>query len=81
MLTPVPDAIYLIELCSGECRRWRYRGPDARYVSTDLARVPGPVELPRSYGYCFLMKRLSPRDSLVLNLVGLPPLISAPSNW
>ncbi len=30
MLTPVPDAIYLIELCSGECRRWRYRGPDAR---------------------------------------------------
>jgi len=25
----IPDAIYLIELCSGERRRWRYRGPGA----------------------------------------------------
>jgi hypothetical protein len=22
------NAIYRIELCSGECRRWRYLGPD-----------------------------------------------------
>jgi len=33
------------------------------------------------YGYCFLMNRLSPGDIFVLNFVGLPPLISAPSNW
>jgi len=35
----------------------------------------------RAYGYCFLMNRLSPADILVLNFVGLPPLINAPSNW
>lgn len=29
-MTPEPDATYLIELCSGEQRRWRYLGPDAR---------------------------------------------------
>lgn len=26
----IPDATYLIELCSGEQRLWRYRGPDER---------------------------------------------------
>lgn len=30
MLVPQLDADYLIELCSGEQRRWRYLGPDAR---------------------------------------------------
>ena len=30
MITPAPEATYLIELCSGEQRRWRYLGPDAR---------------------------------------------------
>ena len=29
-MTPQPEQIYLIELCSGERRRWRYRGSDAR---------------------------------------------------
>ena len=27
------------------------------------------------------MNRLSPVDIFVLNFVGLPPLINAPSNW
>lgn len=27
-MTQEPDATYLIELCSGEQRRWRYLGPD-----------------------------------------------------
>jgi len=26
----IPDANYVIELCSGEQRLWRYRGPDGR---------------------------------------------------
>lgn len=26
----IPNATYLIELCSGEQRLWRYRGPDER---------------------------------------------------
>lgn len=26
----ITNATYLIELCSGEQRRWRYRGPDER---------------------------------------------------
>lgn len=26
----IPDATYLIELCSGEQRLWRYRGTDER---------------------------------------------------
>lgn len=30
MIKPTTDALYLIELCSGETQRWRYRGPDAR---------------------------------------------------
>jgi len=30
MLAPEAGADYLIELCSGEQRRWRYLGPDAR---------------------------------------------------
>ncbi len=30
MTTPVSDAIYRVELCSGEQRLWRYRGPDGR---------------------------------------------------
>jgi len=30
MIAPETDAVYLIELCSGEQRRWRYLGPDAR---------------------------------------------------
>lgn len=30
MTAPIPDAIYRIELCSGEHRLWRYRGPDGR---------------------------------------------------
>lgn len=30
MITPAPDTTYPIELCSGEQRRWRYLGPDAR---------------------------------------------------
>jgi hypothetical protein len=33
-VTPVieltTNALYLIELCSGEVQHWRYRGPDAR---------------------------------------------------
>lgn len=30
MIAPEIDATYLIALCSGEQRRWRYLGPDAR---------------------------------------------------
>lgn len=30
MITPALDGTYLIELCSGEQRRWRYLGQDAR---------------------------------------------------
>lgn len=30
MTIPQPQQIYLIELCSGERRRWRYQGADAR---------------------------------------------------
>ena len=30
MINPLPDATYLIELCSGEQRLWRYLGPDSR---------------------------------------------------
>ncbi|MEO8411518.1 MAG: hypothetical protein ABI478_13200 [Propionivibrio sp.] len=30
MEKPVLDGIYVIELCSGERRRWQYRGPDGR---------------------------------------------------
>ena len=30
MTEPLADGTYLIELCSGELRRWRYLGPDAR---------------------------------------------------
>ena len=29
MITPEIDRIYLVELCSGERRRWRYGGADA----------------------------------------------------
>jgi hypothetical protein len=30
MIVPEPDGVYLVELCSGEQRYWRYLGPDAR---------------------------------------------------
>ena len=52
-------------------------------VIHDLGRGEAPPRgtSTRGYGYCFLMKRLSPDDIFVLNRVGLPPLISAPSNW
>jgi hypothetical protein len=30
MITPEADTTYLIELCSGEQRRWHCLGPDAR---------------------------------------------------
>jgi len=30
VIKPLPDSIYLIELCSGEQRHWRYLGPDSR---------------------------------------------------
>jgi hypothetical protein len=30
MITPEPDTTYLIELCSGEQRRWHYLEADAR---------------------------------------------------
>jgi len=30
MIAPETDAVYLVALCSGEQRRWRYLGPDAR---------------------------------------------------
>lgn len=30
MITPIAGSTYLIELCSGEQRRWRYLGPDSR---------------------------------------------------
>ena len=30
VIKPIPDSIYLIELCSGEQRHWRYLGPDSR---------------------------------------------------
>ncbi len=30
MITPAPDTTYLIELCSGEQRRWRFEGVDGR---------------------------------------------------
>ena len=30
MIKPTIDALYLIELCSGEAQHWRYCGPDAR---------------------------------------------------
>lgn len=30
MIAPEAGAAYLIALCSGEQRRWRYLGPDAR---------------------------------------------------
>ena len=30
MKKPTLNGIYLIELCSGERRRWQYRGPDER---------------------------------------------------
>lgn len=29
-IEPLAGTTYLIELCSGELRRWRYLGPDAR---------------------------------------------------
>ena len=29
-IIPVAGEIYLVELCSGERRYWRYLGPDAR---------------------------------------------------
>lgn len=29
-IVPVPDGVYLVELCSGEQRHWRCLGPDAR---------------------------------------------------
>ncbi len=29
-IEPLAGTTYLIELCSGELRRWRYPGPDAR---------------------------------------------------
>lgn len=32
VIEPIPDSIYLIELCSGEQRHWRYLGPDSRAV-------------------------------------------------
>lgn len=32
MITLIPGATYLIELCSGEQRHWRYLGPDNRAV-------------------------------------------------
>ncbi|HQU79493.1 MAG TPA: hypothetical protein PLU47_08500 [Azonexus sp.] len=30
MTEPFAGGTYIIELCSGELRRWRYLGPDAR---------------------------------------------------
>lgn len=30
MIAPEADATYLVELCSGEQRRWRYLGQDTR---------------------------------------------------
>lgn len=30
MIRPEPNGIYLIELCSGEIRRWRFCGVDSR---------------------------------------------------
>ena len=30
MIEPLAGGTYIIELCSGELRRWRYLGPDAR---------------------------------------------------
>jgi hypothetical protein len=32
MITPEFNAVYVVELCSGEQRRWRYRGVDGRGV-------------------------------------------------
>ena len=29
-IVPEPGRVYLVELCSGEQRRWCYLGPDAR---------------------------------------------------
>lgn len=32
MVQPVRNEVYVIELCSGERRRWQYLGPDGRGV-------------------------------------------------
>ena len=32
MITPELNAVYVVELCSGEQRRWCYRGVDRRGV-------------------------------------------------
>lgn len=46
---PIPGVVYLVELCSGERRRWRYLGPpgaeNARWQDAETAREFGEASV------------------------------------